>query len=89
MRLSLVVTNTPCVTIYLLGYLVFYTRDSTLEDRDWAVQGVISGDKLSETIKGLSPETTYFFKVQARNNKGYGPSSPTVIFRTPKCEFTI
>lgn len=64
------------------GYLVFYTTDATQKDRDWVVEGVL-GDKLSTTIRDLTPQTTYYFKVQARNSKGYGPMSPTVIFRTP------
>ncbi len=68
------------------GYLVFYTTDATQNDRDWAVEGVM-GEKLTTTIKKLTPETTYYFKVQARNSKGYGPMSPTVIFRTPKGQF--
>ncbi len=65
-----------------VGYLVFYTTDNTQRDRDWVVEGVL-GDKLSTTIRELTSETTYYFKVQARNSKGYGPMSPTVIFRTP------
>ena len=68
-----------------VGYLVFYTTDATQRDRDWAVEGVM-GQRLTTTIMGLTPETTYYFKVQARNSKGYGPMSPTVIFRTPKGE---
>ena len=67
------------------GYLVFYTTDATQKDRDWVVEGVL-GDKLSTTIRDLSSETTYYFKVQARNSKGYGPMSPTVIFRTPSSD---
>ena len=61
--------------------------DATQRERDWAVEGVL-GDKLSTTIRDLTPQTTYYFKVQARNSKGYGPMSPTVIFRTPgsKCQ---
>ena len=44
------------------------------------------GDRLTTTIRDLTPETTYYFKVQARNSVGYGPLSPTIIFRTPKCK---
>ena len=62
---------------------MFYTTDATQKDRDWAVEGVM-GEKLTTSITGLTPETTYYFKVQARNSKGYGPMSPTVTFRTPK-----
>jgi neogenin len=67
----------------ITGYQVFYTTDATLKDRDW-VREDVPGDRLSVTIRGLSTETTYYFKVQARNNAGYGPMSPTVIFRTPR-----
>ncbi len=65
---------------------MFYTTDSTQRDRDWVVED-IRGDRLSVTIVDLSPETTYYFKVQARNSVGSGPSSPTVIYRTPKCKY--
>ena len=65
---------------------MFYTTDNTLPDRAWVVEGVL-GDRLSTIIKDLTPKTTYFFKVQARNSKGYGPMSPTVIFKTPNSEY--
>ncbi|GAB1601234.1 neogenin isoform X9 [Argonauta hians] len=71
----------------LTGYLIFYTTDSHQDDRDWVVHNV-DGDKLSSTIKDLTPDTTYFFKMQARNNKGYGPMSPTVVYRTSKADGT-
>ncbi|XP_013387953.1 neogenin isoform X2 [Lingula anatina] len=71
----------------ITGYLVFYTTDATQKDRDWVVEGVL-GEKLSITIKGLTPHTTYYFKVQARNSKGYGPMSSTVIYRTPRADGT-
>ncbi|XP_041356167.1 neogenin-like isoform X3 [Gigantopelta aegis] len=67
----------------ITGYLIFYTTDSKQEDRDWVVEGVV-GDHLSTVISDLTPDTTYFFKVQARNRKGYGPMSKTVIYKTPK-----
>ncbi|KAL5020555.1 hypothetical protein ScPMuIL_003447 [Solemya velum] len=65
----------------ITGYLVFYTTDSSQDDRDWVVEGVL-GDKLSTTIEQLTPDTTYYFKIQARNNKGYGPMSPFVTYKT-------
>lgn len=68
---------------------MFYTTDSTQRDRDWVVEDVNRGDRLSITIKDLSPETTYYFKVQARNSVGSGPSSPTIIFRTPKRKLSM
>ncbi|XP_053387197.1 neogenin-like [Mercenaria mercenaria] len=67
----------------ITGYLVFYTTDPTKDDLDWVVEGVL-GEKLSMTITDLTADTVYYFKVQARNSKGYGPMSPTKIYRTPK-----
>lgn len=31
-------------------------------------------------IKNLLPIKTYFFKIQARNEKGYGPLSPVITY---------
>lgn len=65
----------------ITGYMVFYTTDNTQKERDWVVEGVV-GDKMTTVIRGLTPNTTYYFKIQARNNKGYGPLSQIVVFRT-------
>ncbi|XP_056003789.1 neogenin-like isoform X3 [Ostrea edulis] len=70
----------------ITGYLVFYTTDAKQNLREWVVDGVLEGDELSATIKRLTPSTTYYFKVQARNSKGYGPLSETVIYKTPKAD---
>lgn len=63
------------------GYKVMYTADMTQDEDEWA-EDHISGDKLSTVIKNLSPDTHYYFKIRARNSRGYGPGSPTVIFLT-------
>jgi neogenin len=65
----------------ITGYVIFYTTDNTQRDRDWVVEGVI-GDKMTTILKGLLPDSTYYFKIQARNNKGYGPLSAEVSFKT-------
>lgn len=70
----------------ITGYLVFYTTDPKQDLREWVVDGVLEGDELSATIKRLTPSTTYYFKVQARNSKGYGPLSETVIYKTPQAD---
>lgn len=67
--------------MYFSGYVIFYTTDNTQKERDWVVEGVV-GDKMTTSIRGLTPNTTYYFKIQARNNKGYGPLSSMVVFRT-------
>ncbi|XP_012220960.1 neogenin isoform X2 [Linepithema humile] len=65
------------------GYLIIYSTDNTKWDRDWQVEGVI-GDKVDAVVKGLQPNTMYYFKIQARNLKGYGPFSTTISFKTPQ-----
>ncbi|CAG2173506.1 unnamed protein product [Oppiella nova] len=37
---------------------------------------------MTSVLKGLLPDFTYYFKIQARNNKGYGPISAEVSFKT-------
>ncbi|KAJ9593720.1 hypothetical protein L9F63_014731, partial [Diploptera punctata] len=65
----------------ITGYVILYTIDQTMRDREWTV-AVIMGDKMSMTINDLRPETTYYFKIQARNIKGYGPFSTITSFTT-------
>ena len=44
-----------------MGYVIFYTKDSSHCDRDWVVEGVVV-DKMTITIKSLAPDTAYFIK---------------------------
>ncbi|XP_043678151.1 neogenin isoform X6 [Vespula pensylvanica] len=67
----------------ITGYIIFYSTDNNKWDRDWLIEGVI-GDKTEFVIKMLQPSTTYYFKIQSRNSKGYGPFSTTVSFKTPQ-----
>lgn len=50
-------------------YLVFYTDRSSLADKDWTIN-YVAGDKLSHQVSNLLPKANYFFKIQARNEKG-------------------
>ncbi|XP_055537203.1 neogenin isoform X3 [Wyeomyia smithii] len=61
----------------ITGYVVLYTTDHTKRDRDWNAEAVV-GDKTTAEITGLDPHTTYYFKVQTRNSKGYGLFSAMV-----------
>ena len=70
------------------GYVIFYTVDKRKEDREWVVEGVV-GDKTSTVIKQLDPKTKYYFKIQARNSKGYGPLSPIKTVQTGFGEFNL
>lgn len=69
----------------LAGYVILYTTDHTQRDREWVVEGIL-GDKMTTAIKGLTADTMYHFKIQARNNKGYGPFSNIVSFTTGPSE---
>ena len=70
----------------ITGYVIFYTTDNTQNDRDWIVK-IIIGDKLNTVLNGLQSSQMYFFKIQARNNKGYGPLSNEVNFKTDMGKF--
>lgn len=66
-----------------VGYLIFWTNDKSKPDRAWTVQHAM-GDKLSTIIDDIVPDTMYYFKIQARNDKGYGPMSGVVPHRSLK-----
>ncbi|XP_011301477.1 neogenin isoform X2 [Fopius arisanus] len=65
----------------IIGYILSYSTDNTKRDRDWLVDGIV-GNRTEYVVKGLRPGTTYYFKMQARNLKGYGPFSSTITFKT-------
>jgi len=70
------------------GYIIAYTTDQTKPERDWAVEAVV-GDRLTCSIKGLKADTTYYFRIQARNKMGYGPFSSAYTFKTPYSTWII
>ena len=65
------------------GYLIQYTTNRRVNDREWFVEAVV-GDGTMATIRNLRADTKYYFKMSARNNKGYGPPGPIESFSTPK-----
>lgn len=65
------------------GYIIYYSTDVNAEDHDWVIEPVV-GNRLTHQIQELTLDTTYYFKIQARNSKGMGPMSEAVHFRTPK-----
>ncbi|KAI6182409.1 hypothetical protein M3Y97_00377300 [Aphelenchoides bicaudatus] len=60
-------------------YIILYSDRLDLPDREWIIDSA-KGDRLSVKITGLLPKSSYYFKIQARNSKGYGPLSPVVTF---------
>lgn len=70
------------------GYLVMYTADKRAEEREWYVEAVV-GDETTAVLQNLQPGTKYYFKVGARNSKGYGPYSPIESFILPSSNAVI
>ncbi|NP_775325.2 neogenin 1a isoform 1 precursor [Danio rerio] len=69
----------------ITGYIIYYSTDVKAEVHDWVIEPVV-GNRLTHQIQELTLDTTYYFKIQARNSKGMGPMSEAVQFRTPKAE---
>ncbi|XP_073762239.1 neogenin 1a isoform X42 [Danio rerio] len=67
----------------ITGYIIYYSTDVKAEVHDWVIEPVV-GNRLTHQIQELTLDTTYYFKIQARNSKGMGPMSEAVQFRTPK-----
>lgn len=42
----------------------------------------VLGDRMTFTVQGLTPSTLYYYKMQARNIKGFGPFSAVGNFTT-------
>ncbi|KAK0424070.1 hypothetical protein QR680_008482 [Steinernema hermaphroditum] len=64
-------------------YMIYYTDRADTPDSNWLVDSV-KGDRLSIQVTKLVPKTTYYFKVQARNVKGYGPLSSVSSYAPPE-----
>jgi len=71
------------LTLPVVGYIIYYSTDVNAEVHDWVIEPVV-GNRLTHQIQELTLDTTYYFKIQARNSKGMGPMSEAVQFRTPK-----
>ncbi len=72
--------------MHISGYLVYYTDSKEAPNQQWSVEGVL-GDRLHAPIRDLIPNTKYYFKVQTRNSKGYGPYSDVVEFQVGKIPY--
>uniref|UniRef100_A0A914WAK2 Neogenin n=1 Tax=Plectus sambesii TaxID=2011161 RepID=A0A914WAK2_9BILA len=69
-------------------YLIFYSDQPDQPDNKWTLEGV-QGDRLSTIVHNLLPKTTYYFKIQARNGKGYGPFSSVLQYVAGAASGTI
>ncbi|CAK5082071.1 unnamed protein product [Meloidogyne enterolobii] len=64
-------------------YILFYSNKFDAPESEWTMES-IKGDRLSLQIRGLLSKTTYYFKLQAKNSKGFGPFTPITSFLTPE-----
>ena len=62
------------------GYMVFYTTNPSL--KEW-VEDPIPDDVLTHKVPGLTPDTTYYFRMAARHSKGLGPYTDIKSISTP------
>jgi hypothetical protein len=65
----------------IVSYSIAFSTNQSASVRDWPSR-TVPGDQLQLMLKDLQPDTQYFFRAQVRNNKGFGPFSPMVAFRT-------
>ncbi|CDW57851.1 Netrin receptor DCC [Trichuris trichiura] len=74
--------------VFSSEYLIYYTSEPKLTDSSWMIEG-IRGDRMSTTIDGLIPEKDYFFKIQAVNDRGYGPVSAVKPYRARRMKSVL
>ena len=65
------------------GYTLYYTLDKNTPIDEWVME-TLGGDRLTHQVLELSLDSSYYFRVQAKNTKGLGPLSEPVNFRTAK-----
>jgi hypothetical protein len=71
------------------GYIIYYLDENTFKlnsNHKWRMEHLQTSNpsiKLQHSIRKLKLETVYYFKIQSRNNRAYGASSPLIIFKTP------
>ncbi|XP_050404291.2 papilin isoform X8 [Patella vulgata] len=66
----------------ITGYVIYYSTKSQTDMGSWSVEAVV-GTRLSTIISDLQPDTTYYFRLQARNRYSYGPMTDIITYRTP------
>ena len=59
-------------TGHILAYRIYYSINASASHEKWRSVEV-DGSSLTKEISGLKPGTAYYFKMQARTKKGWGP----------------
>jgi hypothetical protein len=77
------------------GYVISYLDETRLKENPnskWKYEHINANEEqktIVSTIRKLKTDTTYYFKIQVRNNRAYGASSPTIIFKTPNGNYLL
>ncbi|KAJ3605607.1 hypothetical protein NHX12_027652, partial [Muraenolepis orangiensis] len=69
----------------ITGYTLYYTLDENTPIDEWVME-TLGGDRLTHQVLELSLDSSYYFRIQAKNTKGLGPLSEPIHFRTAKVE---
>lgn len=77
-------TNGP-----LVRYEIYYTNNSSLPDADWTSIHVLAGfvgnnkKEMYRRLWAIKLNIPFYFKIRAKNEKGYGPFCKTIEVRPP------
>ena len=64
--------------------MVLWTTTRSLQHSDWESVAVTKPDTTELVISDVQEGTNYYFRVQARNDRGYGPLSQIVVHRVSR-----
>lgn len=59
---------------HIVKYRIYYSTNVNASLKTWQVVEA-EGSKLTKQITGLKPGTAYYFQMQAKTTKGWGPMS--------------
>ncbi|XP_005097718.2 neogenin [Aplysia californica] len=65
-------------------YIVMYSSDPSKPHKNWIQKAAVNQDVRQQLFYNLTPETTYYFFIQAMTDLGFGPRSKVVSYTTPK-----
>ena len=73
----------------LTSYEIFYSYDKSTPDSEWQREIISLGvfgskeEKMLRTLTGIKENTTFYLKIRAENQGGYGPFCKTVTVKPP------